>query len=346
MKARRWPTWAFGGTFSVMVTAIPFPQSLPPGFAALKNEPIFDPERHLQLEDPDEIIMLADLGYTADEIEGTATPVACSSPFRMLSEEGAEIMLDTARRLREFATPAGDRIERVVRGGCYRSTWLRDLALSPEVTAHLSRIYGIEVAPHAMTMHLAHLNFEPSSIENSIDKWHHDTLPLDYVMTVTDPAKVAGGRFEYFVGTKGEAAELAAKGETPPIDRRVAPEFAGPGYTIALHGNMVVHRAGEMSELGERISMVNGYVATDTALDNQSRSRDLIGVDPPEVLYSDWAKFAAWRSQGRLGALVDSLDFCDSKETVISELEDAIADVQQAIAEMRTGQQPIDHYEK
>ncbi len=328
-----------------MSISVPFPRTQPPGFELIGDEPVFDPERHLQLEEPNEIIMLADLGYTRAEIEGTATPVACSSPFRMLSNEGAEVMLETARRLRVFATPAGERIERVVRGGCYRSTWLRDLALSPDVTAHMSKIYGIDVAPHAMPLHLGHLNFEPSSIEKSIDKWHHDTLPLDYVMAVTDPAEVAGGRFEYFLGTKDEAAAFAARGETPPVDRRVAPEFAGPGYTIALHGNMVVHRAGEMFELCERISMVNGYVATDTTIDGQSRSRDLLHVDPPEVLFAEWAKFAAWRSQGRLATLVDSLDFTRDTDAVIRQLEHAIDDVQQAVVEMRNGLQPLEHYE-
>lgn len=329
-----------------MAIVLPFPDSQPSGFESFDDEPIFDPDQHLQLEQPDEIIMLTDLGYTEDDIAGTATPVACSSPFRVLSDEGAEIMLETARRLRTFATPAGDRIENVVRGGCYRSNWLRGLALSPEVTAHMSGIYGIEVAPHAMPLHLAHLNFEPLSIEKSIDKWHHDTLPLDYVMSVTDPAMVSGGRFEYFAGTKTEMEALAAAGQTPPVERRVAPEFAGPGYAIALHGNMVVHRAGELLEMCERISMVNGYVATDTGLDGQSRSRDLLAVDPPEVLLAEWAKFAAWRSQGRLAALIESLEFTDDVDAVIAALEHGIADVVEAIDDMRQGERPAEHYER
>ena len=62
-------------------------------------------------------------------------------------------------------------------------------------------------------------------------------------------------------------AELAAAGKTPPPERTVAPEFPGPGHAIALHGDMVVHRAGPLTELTERISMVNGYVALDTELD-------------------------------------------------------------------------------
>ena len=328
-----------------MSVSVPFPSVQPPGYVWLTDEPTFDAERHLQLEAPEHITMLADLGYTEEEIATKATAVACSSPFRLLSDEGAEIALETARRLREFATRAGERIERVVRGGCYRSKWLRDLALSPEVAQHMGAIYGIDVTPHAMPLHLAHLNYEPSTLENSIDKWHHDTLPLDYVLAITDPAKVAGGRFEYFVGTKDEAEELAARGETPPVERRIAPEFLGPGYAIALHGNMVVHRASELDEMCERISMVNGYVATNTTLDAQSRSRDLMNIDPPEVLYAEWAKYSAWRSQSRLAQLIDSLEFTSDKDAVVAELEHAIEDVQKTINEMNDGVKPIHHYE-
>ncbi|MEM9204223.1 MAG: hypothetical protein AAGC53_21495 [Actinomycetota bacterium] len=327
-----------------MGIAVPFPDTQPPGYDWFDDEPVFDPERHLQLEDPTDIVMLADLGYSDAEIATKATPVAASTPFRMLTDEGAAIMLDIARRLRAFAAPAGDRIEAVVRGGCYRSRWLRDLCVSEDVTAHLEKIYGVAIAPHAMPLHLGHMNYEPKRIDTSIDKWHHDTLPLDFVMTVTDPAQVAGGRFEYFVGTKQEAAELAADGKTPPPERTVEPDFPGPGYAIALHGDMVVHRAGPLSDLTERISMVNGYVALDTSRDEQSRSADLIVVDDPNALYTEWAKFAAWRSHERLGSLLDSLDFDPDPEAVASELEAAIAEVAQAVTEMRAGARTISHY--
>ena len=336
--------WTADPDTGAMGIAVPFPDTQPPGYAWFDDEPVFDPDRHLQLEAPAEIVMLADLGYTDAEIATKATPVAASTPFRMLSDEGAAIMLELARRLRNFATPAGDRIETMTRGGCYRSRWLRDLCTSPEVTAHLEAIYGIAIAPHAMPLHLGHLNYEPTRIEVAIDKWHHDTLPLDFVMTVTDPALVAGGRFEYFVGTKHEAAELAAAGETPPPERTVAPDFPGPGYAIALHGDMVVHRAGPVTELTERISMVNGYVALDTSRDEQSRSADLIAIDDPDALYTEWAKFAAWRSHDRLGHLLDELTFESDPQLVAARLETAIADVARAADEMRAGVRSMDHY--
>jgi hypothetical protein len=284
------------------------------------------------------------LGYGAEEIAKKATAVAASTPFRLLSPEGAEIMLSVARRLRDFAHPAGDRIERMTRGGCYRSRWLRDLCTSADVSNHLATIYGIEVAPHAMPAHLGHINFEPTKINTAIDKWHHDTLALDYVLMVTDPATVSGGRFEYFTGTKQEAAELAEKGKTPPAERIVAPDFAAAGYAVALHGDMVVHRAAPVTELAERITMVNGYTSMDPSLDDQSRTIDLIPVDDHECLWTEWAKFAAWRSRGRLTKLLEELEFNPDREVVANRLEEAIADAQKAAIEMRSGKPQMLHY--
>lgn len=327
-----------------MGVAIPFPAQLPTGYEWFDDEVSFDPALHLALEEPTSILTLADLGYEADEIATKATGVAASSPFRVLSDEGAAVMLDVARQLREHAHAAGDRIERMTRGGCYRSRWLRDLCISPALTDHLSAIYDTEVAPHAMPLHLGHINYEPSVVRTSIDKWHHDTLPLDFVMMVTDPNQIPGGRFEYFLGTKHEAAELAAHDQTPPPDRCVAPEFPGAGYAIALHGDMVVHRAAPLEELVERITMVNGYVAMDRSLDLQSRSRDLIVVDDPECLYTEWAKYAAWRSAGRLDDILTGLGPTSDVDAVVAQLEAAIADVQEAVADMRAGVKPAEHY--
>ena len=45
-----------------MGVAVPFPAIQPAGYEWFDDEPVFDPERHLKLEDPAEVIMLADLG--------------------------------------------------------------------------------------------------------------------------------------------------------------------------------------------------------------------------------------------------------------------------------------------
>ena len=211
----------------------------------------------------------------------------------------------------------------------------------------MCEIYDTDVAPHTMPLHLGHMNFSPDKLEDAVDKWHHDTLPLDIVMLVTDPATLDGGQFEYFVGTKQEMAELAKKGRQPPRDRVEQPLFAGPGYAIALHGNMVVHRGAPLNKPGERISMVNGYVSTNSSLDDQHRHKDLKLVDPPEALYAEWAKHAAWRTNGKLKTLIEELEFSSDRMSVANQLEAALVDINQAIAEMKDdGVHEMHHYEK
>ena len=290
-----------------MTLALPFPGKLPAGYNWLTDEPTFDPERHLALEVPARITSLTDLGYAESEVSNKATAIAASTPFRILSDEGVAVMQAVALRLQVFTRPAGERIERTVCAGCYRSRWLSDFCVSVDVTEHLAKIYAIPVAPHPMALHLGHMHFAPEAANEAVDKWHHDTLPLDYVMMVTDPASIHGGAFEYFAGTKSAAAEFAKRGLAPPRDRVVVRHFGGPGYAIALHGDMVVHRAAPLTQQGERITLVNGYVSLDPTCDDQSRCADLIGVDYENCLWTEWVKFAAWRSSGQLQHLIDTL---------------------------------------
>jgi hypothetical protein len=326
--------------------AIPFPEHLPARYQWLDDEPIFDPARHLALESPKSTCSLSELGYSDDEIQCVASPIAASSPFRVMSAEGAAVLLQTARRLREHRVSC-ERINNMVRGGCYRSRFLRDLCIDPSLTQLMCDIYQTDVAPHTMPLHLGHMNFSPDKLEDAVDKWHHDTLPLDTVMMVTDPATLEGGEFEYFLGTRTEMAALAEMGKQPPRDRVVQPVFNGPGYAIALHGNMVVHRGAPLKKTAERISMVNGYVATNTRFDDQHRHRDLTLIDPPELLYAEWAKHAAWRTRGKLETLISELPFSDDRLQIANELEATLVDIQQTIADLRdTSAHEMHHYEK
>ncbi len=326
-------------------TAVPFPDHLPKGYEWLEDEPEFDPAKHLALEKPEQIRYLSEFGYSDQEIKGTATAMAVTSPFRILSDEGAKALLDVARSLRQYATGC-ERIENMVRGGCYRSRYLRDLCIDPSITDLLCEIYDQDVAPHTMPLHLGHMNFAPQDFGKAVDKWHHDTLALDYVMMVTDPTTLLGGQFEYFVGTKYEMAELAKQGRTPPADRVAAPVFPGPGYAVALHGSMVVHRAAALTGPVERITLVNAYVSMDTRGDDQHRHKDLRLVDDPECLYTEWARHCAWRGRNRLDHLLKEPDFNADRKAIAAALEEAIKDVSRAIEDMRDdGEHRLHHYE-
>jgi len=326
--------------------AVPFPSEVPGGYEWFTDEPKFDPKLHLALEKPQTTISLAELGYDSDVIKTKASTVAASSPFRILSDEGAKVLLDVARKLRSHAISC-ERIENMVRGGCYRSRFLRDLCVDQSINELMCDIYDVDVAPHTMPVHLGHMNFSPSDLNKAVDKWHHDTLPLDYVMMVSDPKSLSGGEFEYFLGTKDEVEQITASGNSLPNDRIVAPNFPGPGYAIALHGDMVVHRGAPLKAPGERISMVNGYVAMDTSGDDQHRHIDLTLVDDPESLYAEWAKHSAWRASNRLNHLINTIDFSSDYKSIASQLEAAVKDVTDTVDEMRDhDNHEMHHYEK
>ena len=121
-------------------------------------------------------------------------------------------MLEVARNLEQFVT-SNARIARTVRGGAYRSKFLRDLCLSPELTEALSVISKIPLLPHTIPHQLGHLNYNPLEVGKNVDKWHVDTLRIDFVMFVTDPNLVTGGEFEFYKGTNGEVAALKKAGK-------------------------------------------------------------------------------------------------------------------------------------
>ena len=90
--------------------AIPFPDKLPAGYEWFDDEPEFNPALHLALEKPDEIRYLSEFGYSDEEVQSVASPVAVSSPFRVLSAAGSEVLLQVARKLKQHAISC-ERIE-------------------------------------------------------------------------------------------------------------------------------------------------------------------------------------------------------------------------------------------
>ncbi|MDE0310176.1 MAG: hypothetical protein OXI60_10140 [Acidiferrobacterales bacterium] len=322
------------------VAPIDFPQQLPAGYRYQRETIKFDPDRHLQLEPPEATLQLSDLGYRADEIERCPTAFAVSSAARILSDEGVEVMLETTRRLKRHSVNC-ERIENMVRGGVYQSEFLRDFCLCTEVTDFLCDIFGTPVAPHTMPLHLGHLNYAPDDLKRSVDKWHHDTLGLDYVLMVSDPTQLQGGEFQYFKGTRHEAQDYADRNEPIPDDRVCTPDFPSAGYAIVLHGNMVVHRATRLTQRAERITLVNGYVPLNCEINDACRFQDLSLVDPHHVLFTEWARHKAWLSVGKLQNLITNMPFTDDKQEITAQLRDAIAEVETAIEDINDDKQAV-----
>ena len=317
---------------------------LPDGYGPIADDPEFDPAKHLALEMPETRYTLADLGYGAEAIAACPSDFAATSVFRVLTDEGAECLYQVCKQLEAY-TSSNPRIERCTRGGVYRSRFLRDLCLSPDIAAFMSDLAGVELMPHTIPHQLGHLNYNPSVVGGDVDKWHVDTLRYDYVMFVTDPTKVKGGAFQYFRGTKEEMAEIKGAGDKVPAEKVIAPVMPGPGYAVLQQGNMVVHQAKGLLEEGERITMVNGYIADPAMYDDFTRYDQLTLVDPPEVVTGEYARHMGFLAAERMKAELAAAKFTQnttSYEDILSKASDMMADVAKELAE--TDQVEIEHF--
>ncbi|MEO0342884.1 MAG: hypothetical protein AAF198_05550 [Pseudomonadota bacterium] len=306
----------------------------PDGYEPLASEPHFDPSKHLQLEKPSELFALSDFGYDAAEIAQSPTNFGATSVFRVLSDEGAEVLYDVCKQLESFTT-SNPRISRNTRGGVYRSKFLRELCLSIDVADWMSELAGLDLMPHTIPHQLGHLNYNPKEVGEDVDKWHVDTLRYDYVMFVTDPTKVQGGAFQYFKGTKHEMGALSKAGLTAPLNRVIAPKMPGPGYAVLMQGNMVVHQAKGLTAPGERITMVNGYVPKDARIPDYTRYDQLVFADPAHVVTSEFMRHMAFEGVRRLNQSVEDLSFTTNREAYANELEALAARLKDAASDIR-----------
>ncbi len=325
--------------------ALDFPVPQPDGYPRLEKEPVFDAARHLALEMPEQVTSLDALGYPPETVAACPTDLGITSAFRILSEEGAACLLEVARALMPYIRAAGERVPRMVRGGVYQSQFLRDFCTAPELTEAISGMCGAPMHPHTMPHQLGHLNYNPLEVGRNVDKWHVDTLRVDFVLFVTDPNALAGGEFEYFNGTMDEVRALREAGQDLPAEKIMQAKVPGAGYGVLQQGNMVVHRAKGLREAGERITLVNGYVPADMRYPDYTRYDQLSLVDPEQIAVSEYARHIAWMGRESLGNQLQGFEFSDDREGFASELERVAELLSGAAQQLRITEKPqMDHF--
>ena len=218
----------------------------------------------------------------------------------------------------------------------YCSKFLRDLCVNPELTNFVSEICGIDLLPHTMPQQLGHTNFNPLEVGKHVDKWHVDTLRFDFVMFVTNPNDVAGGEFQYFKGTKHEMTELHSTATPIPADKIVTPEFPNAGYAIMQQGNFIVHQAKSLQAVGERITMVNGYIAADPFIEDFTRYDQLTLVDPQELISAEYLRHVAIQARRQLEKGIGEIQFdTDNSLQYADLLEQTAAGLVRAAQQLR-----------
>jgi hypothetical protein len=313
---------------------LPFPERGPGVYEALANEPSYDPRRHLALELPANVRTLADFAYAGSDIANVASPVAITSPFRLLSDEGVAAMRQVALALRDERI-AGERTASFLTGGVYRSKFLRNFCACPVVIEFLSRLAETRLMPHSMPSQQIYVNYAPQEIEKAVDTWHTDGIGFDVVILASDPASFTGGEFQFFKGSKFEAARLLGTRtedltETHlnelPADRIETVTFPAAGYAVFQNGAMVVHRANSLRRVAERITLVPGYVARDVRCDDPTHPGVADWGEPG--IRAEFARHKASCARARLDALIRELPLTADDETIRRELRWAIRDVE------------------
>jgi hypothetical protein len=229
------------------------PSVAPTGYEPLKTDVPWD-SSFLELVQPERVLLLDDLG---DEAAGPTalSPVAITTPFKLLSDEGVRVLQAICAELEKSAW-GNERIAKRVRGAVYRSQFIRGLSADPTLLDFLSELAQVRLEPHPVSHHAIHINYAPDDLERNVDQWHRDATSFDYVLMVSDPRSMKGGRFQYFLGSVEEGRELIEGGRGLPADRVTSPEFPGPRWAIFQQGHRVLHRAGRLEERYPRITVV------------------------------------------------------------------------------------------
>ena len=301
----------------------------PPGYDRLESDVEWDP-RYLELVPPERVGLLDEFG---DDAAGPTaiSPVAITSPFRLLSDEGVAILQAVCTEL-ERAAGSDERIAKRARGGVYRSEFLRGLYGDPAVLAFLSDLAQARLEPHPVSHHAVHINYAPDDLSRNVDQWHRDAVAFDYVLMVNDPRPMKGGRFEYFFGSVEEGKALLESGEGLPPERVMTPDFPGPGWAVFQQGHRVLHRAARLEERYPRVTVVASYWAPHPEVDDPTDLQTLLRADGREIALVEWSRYAARATAEKLERFADTkTDWSRPLPELRDELRRALSLVDEAL---------------
>jgi hypothetical protein len=320
----------------MLTRPLSFPDHLPAEYELIEDGIDFDASTHLQLEMPERIWTLEEFGYDQASINICASPIAVTAPFRLLSDAGVDALHGVVSRLKSVSTSLeGARNPAHLAGGVYRSKFLKDFCACPQILEHMSTICGTTLAPHSMPSQQLYANYAPEDVSKAVDAWHYDGIGFDYVLMLSDPAKLKGGNFEYFQGSKFEIADMFGLKvqevmygitEDLPAERVIKAQFPAAGYAIFQQGNMVVHRAAKLLEPADRITLVPGLVSCDLATPDPTAKHIMPSYGEPGIV-SELARHSAWLAQAKLQNFIDTASLTDNSEQIQLALQDAIADI-------------------
>lgn len=313
----------------------------PAGYDRVVSDVPWDPA-YLEFRPPERVYTLEELGEGAGAGDAFS-PVAVTTPFRFLNDEGVRVLQGICREL-EASARSSERIAKFVRGGVYRSEFLWGLSTDPTLVGWLRELARAPIEPHPVAHHAVHINYAPDDLSLNVDQWHADIVSFDYVLMVSDPRGMKGGRFEYFFGPVEEGKALLERDRELPPERVRSADFPGPGWAIFQQGHRVLHRAIRLEARHERITLVGSFFTPHPEIDDPTASTlpRLRTVDGNEIALVEGSRYAAVAAARKLERFAAAkADFGRPLDDVRADLRESIADVERVLAEFEREPEPL-----
>ncbi|CAF3604723.1 unnamed protein product [Rotaria socialis] len=314
---------------------VPIPPLLnDPEIELYTDEPVFDPDIHLSMTEPD-FIVLRDGFQHVPKAPQLCQPVATNGdsqlaytgPFRLLSDEGYRVLRMILER--EMAhRQCDDRHPAMIRLSGYRSKWIQDFNRCPRILEHLSNLTGdIRLLPTTLQSSYSHVNIGYAGGPN-IDSYHCDSVPYVLILLACDMANTVGGELQLIERDPKDALNLIEqyKGQVPNEYIRTI-DYLGQNSCVFMQGSRIVHRVKGIHSCTEpRITVVNSYMSTNPFAAESTRY-DTFRHEKPAAL--EYTLHKTWRANAKILDLAVGGHGWPTNDQVIERLSMAIDELSQ-----------------
>lgn len=167
------------------------------------DQPVFDPQIHLDIEPPS-IVRTLDFvdvpfpyhGCGLEKQQRSGSQFAYTpKPFRLLSDLGTQTLRSIIDHYKPQLLRQNER-NHTVRGLGYLSPFVRDFTYDPSILSLLSALAQQEIHPHDAVMNHAHTNIGTVGSGRAVDQWHVDSVDFVCIVIVSDTREMKGGELQ------------------------------------------------------------------------------------------------------------------------------------------------------
>ncbi|KAL2879325.1 hypothetical protein SGCOL_005453 [Colletotrichum sp. CLE4] len=290
---------------------------------------VFNPDKHLAFVQDPKKLSLKDVSLPEDI---GISPVACSEPFPLFTEEAIQNMRQEifTAEVWENCLHSTKFAPCQLRGHCPKyAPFMNQAWNNPKTLAIISQVAGVDLIPN-IQYEVGNINI---SVQNkssdqdktqakagdntSVTKWHYDAFPFVCVVMMSDATNMVGG-------------ETAIKTGTGEILKVRGPQM---GSAVILQGRYVEHQALAATGGAERITMITSFRPRNPCVKDDSVLTSIRPISEHSELYYQWAKYRVEVVQERLQTFLKTLveDNEGDKPTNVRRIKEFLAQQQDYI---------------